>query len=83
MNLNKTKIRIKDEEHYELVQYALYDKEIYWSIGGIMSYIPFFECLFIDNDGITYSSDEYGIQHPYKEITLEDILACEIQYEIY
>jgi hypothetical protein len=31
MNLDKTKIRIKDKEHYELVQDALYDKEIYWS----------------------------------------------------
>ena len=83
MNLDKTKIRIKDKEHYELVQYALYDKEIYWCISGIMPYTPLYEYLFIDNDGITYSSDEYGIQHPYKEITLEDILNNEIQYEIY
>jgi hypothetical protein len=85
MNLDKTKIRIKDKEHYELVQDALYDKGIYCSSQRNKdTYRVGYGYLFIDRDLITYSNYEYGISHPYKEITLEDILDIrEIQYEIY
>jgi hypothetical protein len=83
MNLDKTKIRIKDEEHYELVQNALYNKGIEWCIGGMSSYNSYYEYLFINNNSISWGFYKQGISHSYKEITLEDILVCEIQYEIY
>jgi hypothetical protein len=84
MNLNKTKIRIKDKEHYELVQDALYDKEIYWINSSHKRKYDFnFGYLYIDYKFITWSDHESGNKYPHKEITLEDILACEIQYEIY
>jgi hypothetical protein len=85
MNLNKTKIRIKDKEHSILVQNALRSRGFKWishSWKKLDILYDNMDYIFIDGY-MEYSGYEFGKQHPYKEITLEDILACEIQYEIY